>query len=344
MANSHEERNDQGFNNLRNSSMDKREKKGTLRAYTFLGIIILTAILIVTLLVTAIGAIIANVADKNGDDPNPAPTGSIKWTSITVTDADTKAGPLTLVNATHEYIFPETDDHLGLIYAAWAKHTPTVYKLGLSSHMEQTALAAMDSMLADFSAATGKTDVLVRYAYRSAEEQTALGSSTPAGFSDHHTGFGCDLKYLKDGKQYDLSADPTYAWISENCQKYGFVVRYPDAKQDITGVSDYESYFRYVGVAHATYMTANDLCMEEYLELLRTQKNPLKVTGADGNKYEIYYYAAAGDTEVDVPTNYAYTISGTNDGGVVVTVNRSKAPAPTETETATDVTETGDEA
>ena len=343
MANSHEERNDQGFNNIRNSSMDKREKKGTLRAYTFLGIIILTAILIVTLLVTAIGAIIANVAEGKDNKPSTQnPAGGIQWAEITLAEADAKAGPLVLVNATHEYTFPATDAHLQEIYTAYATHKPnSVYGLsGLSKYMEKTALAAMDNMITDFAAASGKTNILIKYAYRSYEDQKAF--QTAPGFSDHHTGFGVQLAYTQDERNYDLSADPTYAWIAENCYKYGFVVRYPDAKADITGVSDYESYFRYVGVAHATYMVANDLCMEEYVELLSVQKNPLKVTGADGCKYEIYYYSVDGDTKVEVPTNYAYTVSGTNDGGVVVTVNRSKAAAPAETEADTTATTPAD--
>ena len=339
MANLNEERNDQGFNNIRNSSMDKREKKGTLRAYTFLAIIILTAILIVTLLVTAIGAIIANVAEGNEDKPSTQNSaGGIDWAEITVTDADAKAGPLVLVNETHEYTFPATDAHLQEIYTAYATHKPNyVYGLsGLSKYMEKTALEAMDDMITDFAAATGKTNILIKYAYRSYEDQKAF--QTAPGFSDHHTGFGVQLAYTQDDRNYDLSADPTYSWITENCYKYGFIVRYPDANADITNVSDYESYFRYVGVAHATYMTANDLCMEEYVEALRMQKNPLKVIGSDGCKYEVYYFAVNGDTKIEVPANYTYTVSGTNDGGVVVTVNLSKTTAPAETEADTTAT------
>ncbi len=350
MANPNEERNDrfdpngaelppeQGFNTIRNSAIEIREKKATRRTYTFLGIIGLTVLLVVVLLVTAIGGIIANVA--NSKDPSVDPSGTpldknVVWTEITVGDADTKTGALVLVNATHEYTFPADESHLELIYAAWAQHSPAVYKLGLSSHMEKTALAAMDQMLADFSTATGKTNVLVRYAYRTAEEQTELGSSILAGYSDHHTGFGCDLKYLSDGKQYEFSADPTYDWIKTNMTKYGFVTRYPEAKAEITGVSDYESYFRYVGVAHATYMSAQGLCMEEYIEAVKsyTQKDPLKITGADGKSYEVYYVAVKGNTTVKVPKNFVYTVSGTNDGGVIVTINRSEAPAPAESET-----------
>ncbi len=345
MANPNEERNDQGttpdqgFNTIRNSSIEIREKKTTRRNYTFLGIIALTALLIVTLLVTAIGGIIANVANQS-EDPGESDH-AIAWTKISLSDADTQTGPLILVNATHEYTFPADNSHLDLIYAVRAQHKPVPYQLGLSSYMERTALSAMDKMLSDFHAASGKSDVLVRYAYRNQDEQSQYGSE-PVGFSDFHTGFGCDLKFLSGGKQYELSSDPAYDWIKTNITKYGFVVRYPDAKAEITGVSDYESYFRYVGVAHASYMTEKDLCLEEYIEELKgyTQKKPLSVTAADGKTYEIYYAEVKGKTDVKVPENFNYTLSGTNDGGVVVTVNRSDAltPAESDTTTGTDTT------
>ena len=142
------------------------------------------------------------------------------------------------------------------------------------------------------------------------------------GYSDHHTGMGIQLAYLRNSNNYSLSTDEAYSWLFENCHKYGFVIRYPEGKSDITGVSDYTDYFRYVGVAHATYMKANDLCLEEYVTLLKgyTDDKPLKINGADGRYYEVWYVAVEGSATVKHPTNYAYTVSGTNDGGVVVTV------------------------
>ena len=117
------------------------------------------------------------------------------------------------------------------------------------------------------------------------------------------------------------------------------MIRYPEGKSDITGVSDYTDYFRYVGVAHATYMTEHDLCLEEYIEVIKgySDNKPLKINGADGRYYEVWYVAVDGSATVKHPTNYAYTVSGTNDGGVVVTVDRSKTLEPeTEADTPAD--------
>ena len=322
---------DRGFNTVQNSNVEKRERNRALQKYTLLGVIALAALTVLMLLVMAIGGIIANIRSELGKGPDNE---KVDWGSFTVTATDTLQGSLTLVNNTHVYTFPSSIDHLGKLNDKRMSHDPRLYvQSGLSTYMENTALDALDQMLVDFHAATGKDDVSLRYAYRSAEEQQELvdkGSTTQVGYSDHHTGLGIQLGYYRDNRNYTLDTDPVYNWLFENCHKYGFVIRYPADKVDITGVDDYTDYFRYVGVAHATYMTEHDLCLEEYIDLIKdyTDEKPLKVNGADGKYYEVWHVAVDGSATVKHPTNYAYTVSGTNDGGVVVTVDRSKALEP----------------
>ena len=327
---------DRGFNNVQNSSVAKRERNRAMQKYTIFGVIALAALTVLMLLVMAIGGIIANIRGEIGKGPS---NDKVDWASVTVTATDTLRGPLALVNNTHKYTFPDGIGHLGSLNDKRTTHNPRVYQQsGLSDYMEKTALDALDQMLVDFHAATGLDNVLLKYAYRSAEEQQALvenGASTQVGYSDHHTGMGIQLAYMRNGNNYSLSTDDAYNWLFENCHKYGFVVRYPEGKSDVTGVSDYSDYFRYVGVAHATYMTENDLCLEEYVAFIKgySDNKPLKINGADGRYYEVWYVAVDGSATVKHPTNYAYTVSGTNEGGVVVTVDRSKALEP-EAETA----------
>ena len=319
---------DRGFNTVHNSNVAKRERNRAMQKYTILGVIALAALTVFMLLVMAIGGIIANIRGEIGKGPDNE---KVDWASFTVTATDTLRGPLALVNITHKYTFPDGLDHLGAINDKRITHDPRAYQQsGLSTYMEITALDALDRMLVDFHAATGIDAVSVRYAYRSAEEQQELvdkGSSTQVGYSDHHTGMGAQLGYIRNGNSYALSTDPVYNWLFENCHKYGFVIRYPADKAEITGVEDYEEYFRYVGVAHATYMKDQGLCMEEYVEKLKEYDNekPLEIKGADGKYYAVYYVAVDGNATVKHPTNYAYTVSGTNEGGVVITVDRSKA-------------------
>lgn len=330
MANQTGER---GFNTVRNSSVAKRERNRAMQKYTILGVIALFILALAVLFVMAACGVINNIRGASGKGPS---TEKVDWASFTVTATDTLQGPLVLVNNTHVYTFPASNDHLSEIYAMYVSHNPRVYvQSGLSTYMETEALKALDTMLVDFYNLTGKDNVQIRYAYRDYETQQQF--SVAAGYSDHHTGMGVQLKYQLNGNAYAFSTDPdgAYDWFFENCHKYGFVVRYPEGKEDITGIEDYSDYFRYVGVAHATYMKTRGLCMEEYVELLKdyTAEKPLKITGADGRFYEVWYVAVNGSATVKHPTNYAYTVSGTNDGGVVITVDRTK-PLEPETETA----------
>jgi D-alanyl-D-alanine carboxypeptidase len=145
------------------------------------------------------------------------------------------------------------------------------------------------------------------------------------------------LTDLASGRSVRLTVYPTeqgtmgsgkYQWFSDNCHKYGFILRYPAGKTDRTGVDANASVFRYVGTAHAKYIKENNLCLEEYVEFLKTYdyKKPLTYTDADtGIQYYIYYQkTAAGEvTPVFVPANKSCDISGNNIDGFVVTVASS---------------------
>ena len=158
------------------------------------------------------------------------------------------------------------------------------------------------------------------------ENQAALNSSVQPGYSDHHTGYCVAIQYI------DRTRLESNHWFYQNCYKYGFVIRYPEGKESITGVSDYRHCLRYVGVAHATYMYQNGLCFEEYIELLKNNYSSsakrLSIAAADGFTYEVYYTPTAGQDIItlDVPSNYNYTVSGDNRSGFIVTMKMT-APA-----------------
>lgn len=82
-----------------------------------------------------------------------------------------------------------------------------------------------------------------------------------AGYSESQTG----LTIMLNSANSDFDGTPEASWLAENCYKYGFIIRYPQGKEDITGKA-YRSYqIRYVGVDAATEMYNNNLCLEEYL-------------------------------------------------------------------------------
>ena len=153
-----------------------------------------------------------------------------------------------------------------------------------------------------------------------------------SGHTDHNSGY-C-VSFAANFLKMD-----SYDWVLENCAAYGFIQRFPPDKAEITGIGEdekvgynYEECFRYVGIPHATYMTENDLCLEEYIELLcdsyTFDGEHLLITGSDGNEYSVYYTAVSDDdlTTLNVPSNFSYTVSGDNrgdEGGFIVTVNLS---------------------
>ena len=87
------------------------------------------------------------------------------------------------------------------------------------------------------------------------------------GQSEHQTGLAMDLGCTGYTDLTERFAEtPAYAWLSEHAHEYGFIIRYPKDKEDITGIK-YESWhLRYVGVQVAQYMRDHDLCLEEFTE------------------------------------------------------------------------------
>ncbi len=90
------------------------------------------------------------------------------------------------------------------------------------------------------------------------------------GTSEHQTGLACDITdQYYELKDRSLENTAMYQWMSQHCQEYGFIVRYPDDKEDITGIIYEPWHFRYVGVEAATYIMENGLCLEEFLDLYK---------------------------------------------------------------------------
>lgn len=96
--------------------------------------------------------------------------------------------------------------------------------------------------------------------------------SMPPGHSEHETGLALDIvaadyQLLDSGQE--LTAENK--WLRKNCYKYGFILRYPEDKEDITGIAYEAWHFRYVGKETAKYITENNLTLEEYLELINSE-------------------------------------------------------------------------
>lgn len=91
----------------------------------------------------------------------------------------------------------------------------------------------------------------------------------PPGTSEHQTGLCCDITdiYRSPKSPSVLSQTDTFQWLNAHCEEYGFILRYPEDKQEITNVIYEPWHFRYVGKEAAAYIKENNLCLEEFLAL-----------------------------------------------------------------------------
>jgi D-alanyl-D-alanine carboxypeptidase len=84
------------------------------------------------------------------------------------------------------------------------------------------------------------------------------------GFSENQSGLAFDLS-VNNGRMYDFADTPEAAWVAENAEKFGFILRYPSGFEDVTGVPYQPWHIRYVGAAIIKTMQENDIeTLEEY--------------------------------------------------------------------------------
>ena len=88
----------------------------------------------------------------------------------------------------------------------------------------------------------------------------------PPGTSEHQAGLAVDIVSVEyqvlDEGQEDT---PLQQWLMAHCWEYGFILRYPTDKSDLTGVGYEPWHYRYVGEEAAKAVTEQGICLEEYL-------------------------------------------------------------------------------
>lgn len=94
-------------------------------------------------------------------------------------------------------------------------------------------------------------------------KELALGWVAEPGTSEHELGLAIDIDY--DWDSNPTSAD-LYSWLENNAHNYGFIMRYPENKVEITGVNYEPWHYRYVGEEIAKEIVRSGLCLEEYID------------------------------------------------------------------------------
>ena len=142
--------------------------------------------------------------------------------------------------------------------------------------VDRLCYEALKEMLADLSAAG--IEYTFNSAYRTVLEQTTILEYRTR---EHMANYGLDFFEARDkayetvaipgtsehnlGLAVDLLGDEAVSWLTRHCWDYGFIVRYTEAKESITGIVDEPWHFRYVGKEVALDLKDSGLCLEEYL-------------------------------------------------------------------------------
>lgn len=275
-----------------------------------------------------------SVSGGGDTDPLPASLTTASGIPCTLTDLGAEAvyaGDLVLVNNWTLFHFPagQAEELLCVL----DNKTGSYFVKDSTVNLLPQALDALNAMMDAFQAQGGSKSVNVVAGHRTEEFQQHLFDQSAErngldhaekyvakpGGSEHHTGLVVDFSILHgDGSSEEYRGEGEYAWINENCQNYGYMVRYEEGKEDLTGIWDEPWHFRYTGVPHATEAAAKGLCLEEYIDYLKQfpfDGEHLTVQCAAGT-YEIWYSAG---TQTYLPDSGEYTVSGNNVDGVVVT-------------------------
>lgn len=260
------------------------------------------------------------------------------YKAISLSRDEVHRGDLILVNSDYEYVFPEDADIVGI-----SENKTSDYKVAYDNlRLDARILGIFNDMLAEFSSVMNRRDVIVNSGYRDYKEQQDIYQSRKElygeayadayvqdpGYSEHHTGYALDMSvYTDDGVSMTFDKDPDFTWFYHASHTYGFIRRYANHKEDITGIPNEEWHFRYVGKPHAYYMYSNDLCLEEYIALLRSYPfdgEHLEFRDDSEQLWEMYFIPASdsGATEVYIPTEGEYTLSGNNVDGFIVAAEK----------------------
>lgn len=153
-------------------------------------------------------------------------------------------------------------------------------------------------------------ELYLKSAYRSYYKQAVMyenrikkygyddGWVTKPGASDHQTGLGCDVvpkNWTDRGMNENMAKEEECQWMAENCAQFGFILRYPEEKEDITEINYEPWHLRYVGIPAATYIMENGLCLEEFHDQLNAAIEEFLANGGPRFMVEPFMQTSAED-------------------------------------------------
>lgn len=184
------------------------------------------------------------------------------------TPTDISKGNLLLVN---KYYYLEKDYYYGELVTMESK-----YDNKNGSKLNKDAYEAFKKLV-DAAELEGY-HIRNNSAYRSYDTQLGLYNSykasngntwadkwsARAGHSEHQTGLALDVGVKNEYVLGKFASSREFVWMKDNAHKYGFILRYPEGKEYITGYGYEPWHYRYVGESAAAYIYENDITFEEY--------------------------------------------------------------------------------
>ena len=181
-----------------------------------------------------------------------------------VKETDTSKGTLMLVNK-YNYLTENYKPELNKISVMYAydNNELTVDALKAYKNMWYAANKEGLTLIASSSYRSYESQKELWESRALVDEKAADLSTARAGFSEHQTGYVIDiLTYNATLSNFEETDE--FKWLNENSYKYGFILRYPKDKTDITGY-EYESWhYRYVGIDAATTIHNENITFDEY--------------------------------------------------------------------------------
>lgn len=327
--------------------MNKRRKKVKILWDRVLIAVVL--LLIIILLISAgISKIIHKGSDKKSVDSNTSEVTSIPEEStepdntinanydfLEVPNEDVHKGNLVLINNDHQFTEGTAEN---LVKITDKKSGD--YKVAYSDSMlNEDVILKLNDMVKAFAENTSIYDLMLAHTYRTIDEQQKIyddavdnekdlmsSQYVKPNCTELHTGLALDFGiFPHDDKNFIYDGTGEYSWLEKNAPFYGFILRYPEGKEESTGVKYDISHYRYVGVPHSALISQQKLSLEEYLNEIKENKfkqNPMTVSSEGNWAYTIYFIPLGenGTTNIPVPKGTEYTISGNNYDGFIVTI------------------------
>ena len=101
-------------------------------------------------------------------------------------------------------------------------------------------------------------------------KEKAAAIVNPPGYSEHNCGLAADLNSPEHtGLDEGFENTAAFRWLCEHAGEYGFILRYPKGREDVTEITYEPWHWRYVGVENAARVNASGLCFEEYIAALQ---------------------------------------------------------------------------